>query len=178
MQAEFVGKRYAGATLSSFAVNGDNEKIAQWIKNNKNFLVFLGSPGVGKTYFCAALLPWVHPKVRSVRYWNERDLLARLREAISQEKGNYVKQLEYLLDDEFVMLDDMGSCGINDWRKEVWFEAIDMRYESQKPTVITSNMTRGEIFSSLGPRCHSRLFSKENLIIEMHDGMDLRQQNF
>lgn len=102
-------------------------------------------------------------------------MLSRLRTSISEEKGDYLKELDYLLDDEFIMIDDLGSSGITDWRKEVVFEAIDRRYESQLPTVITSNLTRKEIYEGFGPRIHSRMFARENLILEFHGGEDLRQ---
>ena len=139
-------------------------------------LIFLGAPGIGKTYFCSALIPWVYGKVNSFRYWNERDFLSRLRSVVAEEKGDYLKELDYLLDDEFLIFDDIGSSGVNEWRKEVLFETIDRRYESEKPTVITSNLTRKQIFDSFGARTHSRLFSKENVVIESHDGEDLRQR--
>jgi DNA replication protein DnaC len=73
------------------------------------------------------------------------------------------------------MIDDIGSSGMNDWRREVLFDAIDQRYESTLPTVFTSNLSRKELSDSLGNRAASRLFAKENLIIEMHDQIDRRQ---
>lgn len=141
----------------------------------KNMLVFLGAPGVGKTYFCAALIPWIFKKVPSFRYWNEREFLSRIRSSISGSiKGDYIGEIRHLLDYEFWMLDDLGSSGFNEWRREVLLDTIDERYESQLPTVITSNLTREEIKTGLGSRCYSRLFAKENMIIEMHDAPDLR----
>lgn len=83
--------------------------------------------------------------------------------------------LEWMLDDHFVMIDDLGSSGFNDWRREVLLHAIDTRYESQKPTVFTSNLNRKQIADGLGFRSHSRLFAIENTIIEMHEGKDQRQ---
>lgn len=80
-----------------------------------------------------------------------------------------------MLDDEFLIFDDLGSSGFTEWRKEVLFETIDRRYESELPTVFTSNLTRDEIKKELGPRISSRMFSKENLILEFHEGKDYRQ---
>lgn len=85
-------------------------------------------------------------------------------------------ELDYLMDDEFIILDDIGSAGLNEWRKEVLFNCIDIRYESGKPSVFTSNLTREEIYEGLGARAHSRLFSKENLILEFHEAHDMRQK--
>lgn len=176
LQAHHVGKRYAGATLANVNDAGSGNLVIPWLKKAKNFLIYLGAPGVGKTYFCSALIPWIDGKYNTYRYWNERDLLSRLRLVISQEKGDYLKEIEYLLDDQFVMIDDLGSSGVNDWRKEVIFEIVDRRYQSEMPMVFTSNLTRKEIYDQMGARTHSRLFAKENIVIEMHEGQDMRQK--
>lgn len=90
--------------------------------------------------------------------------------------GDYLDKLHYLCDDDFVILDDLGSSGVNDWRREVLFEFVDYRYVLKKPTVITSNLKPQEIYESFGGRFHSRLFSKENLVISIDSGADLRQE--
>lgn len=87
--------------------------------------------------------------------------------------GDYLDSLRSLIDDHLVIVDDLGSSGVNDWRKEVLFELIDVRYESQKPTVFTSNLTEQEVIESFGSRFHSRFFSKENVFIHS-DCQDMR----
>lgn len=151
----------------------DAKKLNQWIKGGKNFLVYLGSPGSGKTYMCAALIKYCWPKFESCRYWNEKKLMERLHVSM-QEKHDYIKTIEYLCDDELVVLDDLGSLGLNDWRREVIFEFLDKRYCSEKPTIITSNFSREEIKNQFHPRVASRLFCKENTIIESW-GVDKRE---
>lgn len=89
--------------------------------------------------------------------------------------GDYLTTVKYLVDHDFLILDDIGSSGFNEWRTEVMFDTIDQRYESRKPTVFTSNLTRDELAIGLGDRGASRLFAKENLIIEMHDVKDQRK---
>lgn len=89
-------------------------------------------------------------------------------------KGDYLEFLSHLIDDEFIFLDDVGSTNLNDWRKEVFFAAIDERYNSMKPTVIVSNFTRQEIKENFHDRVYSRLFDKDNVVIELHDGIDNR----
>jgi len=177
LQRDLVGVRYAGATLASVNLpKSTGTEIAKWLDKGEYFLVFLGAPGIGKTYFCAALLAWKFGKYRSVRYWNERDLFSRLRNVISSDKGDMVKELHNMTDDEFMIFDDLASSSINEWRSEMLFELIDRRYESKLPTVFTSNLTKDELFKALGPRSHSRLFAKQNTIIEMHEAADLRKE--
>lgn len=89
-------------------------------------------------------------------------------------KGDYLEQLKYLIDDDLVMIDDIGSTGLNEWRKEIIFDAIDDRYNSMLPTVITTNFSSREIKENFHPRVYSRLFAKENIVIEINDGLDKR----
>lgn len=173
-QTQLIGPRYAGATLAKISLgDGIDEAVVDWVKKKKGFLVYLGAPGVGKTYFCSALMPWIHGKTSSYRYWKERDFFSRLRNCMDGS-GDYLREIPLMADDEFLLIDDVGSSGINAWRAEVLFALIDYRYESQKPTVFTSNLTREALSSALGERASSRLFAKENAIIEIHDGLDLR----
>lgn len=144
------------------------------MKKPKHFLVICGSPGLGKTYICAAFVEWAYSRFKSFRYWNESELLKRVRSSMDEFKGDYLESLKLLIDDEFVMLDDIGSTGLTDWRREVIFDSIDERYNSMLPTVLTTNFSEREIKENFHARVHSRLFSKENIIIEINDGRDKR----
>lgn len=95
---------------------------------------------------------------------------------MSMGNGDYLETLEYLIDDDFVIIDDVGSSGLNDWRKEVLFAAIDYRYNSMKPTILISNFSPQDFKEFFHERLASRLFSKENFVINIQDGDDLRGQ--
>lgn len=153
---------------------GESQKIIDWIREDKNFLVLLGPPGVGKTYFCSAILSWIYGKVPTFRYWHEREFFTRIRGVIRDDSGEYSKEVENMLDDHFIMYDDLGCCGVSEWRKEILLSLIDIRYESQLPTIITTNLTQKAIQSSLGPRSASRMFDCTNLLIDMSSMKDRR----
>ena len=112
-----------------------------------------------------------------MRYWNEREIMQKLRDFISSDvQGDYLKELSYTLEDYLIMIDDMGSSGMNDWRREVWLEIIDNRYESQLPTIITSNFTIPQIKEQMGDRIYSRFMSHDNTINQIHGAKDMRQE--
>jgi DNA replication protein DnaC len=146
------------------------------VKEPKNFLVFCGSPGLGKTYFCASLTEWAFKTFSSFRYYNEAQLLQRIRDGMESFKGDYLRHLAHLIDDPLIMIDDIGSQGVNEWRAEVMFDAIDNRYNTMLPTILTSNFTKKQIEQTYHPRLASRIFAKENIIIEIHDGLDKRTE--
>lgn len=145
------------------------------MKNPKNFLVFCGNPGIGKTYLCACLTEWAMTNFTFWKYWNESELLKRVRNSMKEGSGDYLSVLKLLIDDDFLMIDDVGSTGVNEWREEILFDAVDERYNSMKPTIFTSNFTVEEFKNNYHERISSRLFAKENIIIEIHDGIDMRR---
>ena len=179
-QEMVFGSRYRGASLSKiqFGVDASGNEIARrvldWLKGKQHFLIYLGNAGIGKTYFCAAIFAEALTKFASVRYWNESELLKKVRNSMEECQGDYLEALKWLIDDDFVILDDIGSTGLNEWRKEIIFDAIDERYNCMKPTIITSNFSIKEFKSFFHERVASRLFSKENCVIEILDGEDLR----
>lgn len=178
VQRECIGERYEGANFSlvRLHVEEDGKKIWEWIRGLNNFLVYLGSPGCGKTLFCAAMLDWVKNRVNTFRYYNEREFFARVRRSMENASGDYRDAIEYLTDDDLVIFDDLGSSGYTDWRKEVLFEFIDLRYSSKKPTIITSNLTRQDLIKAVGERGVDRLLASENKIIENFSGTSFRQK--
>lgn len=111
---------------------------------------------------------------RSFRYWKEQNLLQQIRSNMDTYKGDYLLSLKYLIDDPLVIIDDIASDKHSEWREEVLFGLIDERYNSMLPTVITSNLSINEFKRIYQERFTSRLFAKENYIIEINDGVDLR----
>lgn len=159
-------------------------QILEYLKKPKNILLYHGSPGIGKTYFCASLVKWCFSNFNTFRYHREEDILRRLRNSIGEGKADYLMNLEYLIDDQFVMLDDVGS-GINpkkvshrdlEFRREVFFSFLDYRYRTGLPTVVTSNFNHDEFKEVYSERICSRLFASENTIISRFgDNLDKRQ---
>jgi len=152
------------------------KQIMDWIKNPKHFLVFHGSAGIGKTYFCAALVEWIVETFETFRYYKIEDLHSRLRQSFD---GNtdYHKVLEYAIDDDIIIIDDIGSDKISEWKEEVFFSIVDERYNTMKPTIFTSNLSRDEFEKTYHKRIISRLFAKENTVIEILDDSKDRRLN-
>jgi len=138
-------------------------------------LIMMGKPGCGKTYVCSALLAWMYNKVADMYYFREADFFSRIRKSMEQQ-GDWHQEILYQCDHDFLIFDDIGSAGQGQtgWRQEVFLEIVNKRYESQNPTVFSTNYTRQEIREKLGERTYSRLFDKENTVIDMFGYPDLR----
>lgn len=154
----------------------DQKKIFDWIKNGKNFLIYQGVAGCGKTYFCYAIEndAKIFGEFKFIRQWKEATFFERIRMSI--DRGcDFNSEVEYLMDDDLIIYDDLCSANINDWRSDILFTFINLRYLSTKPTVITTNLTDLEIKDKLGYRIYSRLFAKENTILNFGE-TDLRKE--
>ncbi len=175
IQARLMGERYRGVSLSTYQGTPLMLNcIDQFMNKKKNFLVFCGNPGIGKTLLCACLVEWAL-KFRSFRYWKEIELFRRVRASIEDSKIDYQETLEFLIDDPFIMLDDIGSTGLTDWRKEIIFSAVEFRYKTMLPTLITSNLSRDDFEKKFPERVADRLFAKENIIIEDYETESFRK---
>lgn len=150
--------------------------LAKFMKEPKNFLVFLGAPGIGKTYFCAALTEWAMSNFTSFRHFNENKFFEKVREGMDVYQGDYATILRHIIDHDLFIYDDLGSVGVNEWRKEITFTMLDERYNSGKPTIITSNLTKNQFETMYHERFTSRLFASENVIIEAYNLQDLRKK--
>jgi len=158
------------------------------MKNPKNILLFHGEAGCGKTKLCAGLMEWAFISFNSFRVHRELDLLSKLRNSFNEiSAADYSIILDGMIDDEFVILDDVGS-GINpdkvsykdlEWRREIFFNFLDNRYNSTLPTLITSNFTKKQFDDVYSDRITSRLFASENIVIPMFgDDLDYRAKGY
>lgn len=114
-------------------------------------------------------------KLNHWRYYKERELLKLVRDSIDQKGTDCEGTLKMLLDDDFIIIDDLGSSNYTEWREGVLFSAIDLRHESMKPTIITTNLTRLDIVQQYHPRLADRLFDRSNVIIDTHNQESFRQ---
>lgn len=157
-------------------------KIMQFIHNPKNMLIWLGGTGTSKTFFLAALGEWILKTFNHNRVHKDEDLQKRLRSFISEGNGDYIAELKYLIDDDIVILDDVGAAfktayDINkdhSFADRILMEFVDYRYNVMKPTIITSNFKKEELRDIYGERIYSRMFAAENIIIETFNETDKR----
>ena len=151
-------------------------KIAEFMKKRRKFLVYLGNPGLGKTFLCASLFEWAIRGFTSFRYYRERELQKKLLNAEIEHGWDTYKYLLDLTDDPVIFLDDVGKTKYSEPKEDHLFDFIDIRLSSCDPTIITSNLSSSEFRKIYGERLCSRLFCKDNIIIEEMSGVDRRME--
>lgn len=157
----FLDASLSNSTLSS----GDLQDVMNWIESERDFFVYSGIPGCGKTFLSAAIYHWLLKKEVDVEYLHCKALYKELHRAIQNNMNNddIIKKYQYK---KFLLLDDIGSTQNTEWQKEVMLDLIDYRYEHQLPTMITTNFKYDDMRIYMGERLATRVFSKESLVLE------------
>lgn len=154
--------------------------ILKWMKlphDKKHMLVFISTPGIGKSHCVAAMAEWIIETFPFYRYHTEEDLQEKLQNVCAEGQGSWGNALNYLIDDDLIVLDDVGfwwnedrnNYKDNEWKIEVFYQFLNNRYNSMLPTIITSNLTKEQFEKVYSPRIASRLFAAENTIIKIFD---------
>jgi len=162
-----LGHRYADASLSKWMANEHHiAQVFEWSKKPKNFLVVVGPPGCGKTYFCAAMTYYLKGNGFDVKYLGIRRFLEEIHKSIQDNHGQY-SAIKRICQSQVLILDDLGASTNNEWQKEVLLDLIDQRYAECQPTIITSNLNFDDLKRILGERLQRRLKAPENLKITL-----------
>ena len=139
-------------------------------------ILFSGVPGVGKTFASSCMANYLmeHNKTVMVMslglYLNK--IFREWAEAENEVLG-YVKECDLLI------IDDLGTEKASEFAIEKTFMLIDTRYRSQKPLVVTSNLTLQLIKQKFGSRIADRLAEMcytINSTGESYRGKDTREK--
>ena len=118
----------------------------RFIEEKKNVL-FMGSPGVGKTHLATALGIEAAKKRNSVYFISCNDLITNLSNAFKENRLE--SKIKFYCKYKLLIIDEIGYLPITKDEANMFFQLIAKRYE-KKSTIITTNMTFskwGEVFS-------------------------------
>lgn len=110
----------------------------QFIVNKEN-IIFIGSPGTGKTHLAISLAYLATQKRMRVRFITIADLLLQMETAQSQNKlANYFNTS--ITHPSLLVLDEFGYLKLNETQANFMFQVINKRYETGS-IIMTSNLT-------------------------------------
>lgn len=119
-------------------------------------LLLLGPTGVGKTFQAYGAIRDL--AVTGIRArWvaaSAADIYAALR---PRHQVDSETEFQRFAGADVLLVDDLGAAKASDWTEEVNYRLINHRYENEKPTLITSNVTPAQLGHALGDRVGSRL---------------------
>lgn len=133
-------------------------------------LFFFGRTGLGKTFLSSCIANELTKKGYSVVFGS---LLKLLRQIEDEHFGRAEGQtLDIIENADLVILDDLGSEFQTSFTDAVLYEIINERINLNKPTIISTNLTKNELNSKYNERIVSRLTGCFSPIMFM--GSDIR----
>lgn len=162
-----TSKRYREYTFAND--NGSKPEITEqvkryverWdeIKESNIGVLFYGSVGTGKSFFAACIANALIDKGVSV-------YIATLTELVRLRTANYGRDDINLDEFDLLIIDDLGVENAS----QTAYSIIDERYQSNKPLIITTNLTPSELKnpSTLGQK---RIYDR---VLEMCGGVAIR----
>ena len=139
------------------------EGIRKWI-------LFTGGTGVGKTFLTACICNYLIDLGSTVHFTSIFAIERRLWRA--EDKDEIYRSLNSY---DILVIDDLGAERDTEYINGIVYDVINMRYESDKPMIITTNIPAADLISPPNPakkRIYSRIAEK-SVVIEM-EGKDRR----
>jgi DNA replication protein DnaC len=146
---EFIIQKEVCDQLVEYAMNFD--------KNECKNLVLLGREGTGKTHLACAILKLVVQKGLRVRYINSFDLSSFFVENWKNNNFYERNEVENFKSYDLLILDEYGLYDQTEHYKNYVDKVLYKRYDSEKPTIIISNLIKDQFISKIGFRLWSRL---------------------
>lgn len=157
---------YAADVFKRYSSN-----IVERVKTGQGLYLYSTQTGTGKsTTSCSAAIEYIIERLREdmkegirtpqlCKFVNVPDFLDDLRRGINDTESaksaiDIMESLKYV---PLVILDDFGAEKISEWSRERLLTVISERYDNERATIFTSNISLQEVEVLLGKRIRSRV---------------------
>ena len=148
--------------------------------DEKESILFTGNTGCGKTFLSNCIARELIRRYYSVVYLTATDMFDIL--AGSRFNGNDDDEAKdraaYILDCDLLIIDDLGTELINTFTASQMFYCVNERLNRNKGTIISTNLTLGELQDAFTERVTSRIMSKYKIIPLIGDDLRLVRRGF
>ena len=147
------------------------DKWSDMMSKNIGLLLW-GEVGTGKTFFAACIANALVENCVSVKMTNFSTILNDL--FYENDKNQYIDRLN---NHNLLIIDDLGIERDTEYALEQVYNIIDARYKSNKPLIVTTNLTITEIKNPVDT-AHKRIYDRvlEMCVPVKFDGENFRTQ--
>lgn len=146
-------------------INLIREKAEEFIKNfddpSEKNLLFIGNTGLGKTFLTNCIANEILKQGKTVLYQTAPVMLDTIIDAKFGKENSNINLLENILNVDLLIIDDLGTETVNNYKIEELFTIINTRLLNQNhkitKTIISTNLTAEELFKTYTTRIGSRL---------------------
>jgi DNA replication protein DnaC len=147
-----------------------SEAFAEWVASSgKRNVMLLGPVGTGKSFAGFAFMRHVHACGVWRGAWTST---VRLMDRLRPSADDPVT-VDRLARCDVLLLDDLGGEKPSEWVEERLFALFDERWQWERPTIVTSNLTPEKLRQVVGDRTYSRL--QDDAIAVTLTGRDRRR---
>ena len=129
---------------------------AETFRGNSGSILMFGKTGLGKTHLSLAIANEVLKKGYSVIYDSTINILRKI-EKEHFGKNSFADTLSLILDCDLLILDDLGTEYETPFYSSTIYNIINTRLNSDKPTIVSTNLDYAGIEKRYDERVVSRL---------------------
>lgn len=129
------------------------------MKKENTGIIFTGSIGSGKSFLACCIANALIEQCYSVKVTNFAEILNKM-QGFDTDKEKYIANLMRY---DLLLIDDLGIERDTAYSSEQIYNVIDSRMKSQKPTIVTTNLSIDEL-SNTNNRAQKRIYDR---ILEM-----------
>ena len=152
-----ISPRYTRLDFKSHPATAPRvEEIRQFSLKPKGNIFMNGPSGNGKTVTAVAIFAsYIHVHGRGARFYNSERLYARWVSESMNGGAGYLA--ETLSESPLLVLDDIGQGEVSDNYTRWLYSIINKRWEWERPTVVTTNLSGKKFRTYFGDAILSRL---------------------
>lgn len=178
----FVPEKYLTRELSNYRPQGaEQEKaLAACTEFAENFseyrssggsLIFIGSPGTGKTHLSCAIANHVMRNGYTAAFVKVSEMIRAIRKTYRRDSQDDEQQvIDRYSQVDFLVLDEVGLQRGTDDEQNYITEIIDNRVNAWRPTILITNLSSDEMKELLGVRAWDRLLEGRSKMIKFEWG--------
>lgn len=170
--AEATSSGVSPKEVVSRIYEGCKNYAASFTRQSKSLLL-LGGTGLGKTHLSLAVANEVIDKGFSVVYGSAHSILSDLESLRFGRNTNVRYEEPELLECDLLIIDDLGAEFISQFTVSCIYNIVNSRILSERPTIISTNLTVEDLEAKYDRRITSRLTSCYSIL--RFFGRDVRQ---
>ncbi|WP_273478759.1 ATP-binding protein [Ignavigranum ruoffiae] len=159
LRFDITTSKFRGISLKDAEEDLDNIKAKNFLEEfvevysygaKLKGLWLCGKFGIGKSYLLGGFANDLHKKGVGVAYLSASQMVDDFYQSIRSDSGSFESKLNYLMKTEVLILDDLGTEKATSFTiKRILYPLMKYRGEYNKPTFITSNLTKDDYWIHL-----------------------------